>query len=72
MGAGIIAIVALLWLRLAPGALPTLPEHISLPPGAQIASVTFARDWTVVVTADGQVLLYDQAGALRQRVDPQP
>lgn len=72
MGAGIIAIVALLWLRLAPGALPRLPDSISLPAGAQIGSVTFARDWTVVVTAEGQVLLYDNAGTLRQSVDPQP
>ena len=72
MGAGILAIVVLLWLRLAPGVLPALPDVITLPAGTVIAAVTFARDWTVVVTAGGQVLLYDKAGTLRQSVDPQP
>ena len=72
MGAGILAIVVLLWLRLAPGVLPALPDVITLPAGTEIAAVTFARGWTVVVTAGGQVLLYDKAGTLRQSVDPQP
>lgn len=72
MGAGIVAIVALLWLRLAPGEVPALPPEIALPAGAEAAAVTFSRDWTVVVTAAGEVLLYDRAGTLRQRVTPQP
>lgn len=72
MGAGIVAIVALLWLRLAPGEVPALPPEIALPAGAEAAAVTFASDWTVVVTAAGEVLLYDRAGTLRQRVTPQP
>lgn len=72
MGAGILAIVALLWLRLAPGDLPALPEGIALPEGAEATAVTFARDWIVVVTEAGEVLLYDGAGTLRQRVTPQP
>lgn len=72
MGAGILAIVALLWLRLAPGEVPALPEEIALPAGAVAAAVTFARDWTVVVTAGGEVLVYDRSGALRQQVTPQP
>ena len=37
---------------------------------AQAAAVTFARDWTVVVTDGGEVLVYDGAGALRNRVAP--
>lgn len=72
MGAGVLAIVALLWLRLAPGEMPALPAQIALPEGAAAAAVTFARDWTVVVTEAGEVLLYDRSGALRQRVAPRP
>ncbi|TBN37491.1 hypothetical protein EYE42_14245 [Paracoccus subflavus] len=70
MGLGMIAIVALLWMRLSQPMLPDLPEGIALPAGAQPAAVTFARDWIVVVTEAGEVLLYDRAGALRDRVRP--
>ena len=71
MSAGIIAIVALLWLRLAPGAgTPPLPPGLALPEGTSAAAVTFAKDWTVVVTETGEILLYDRAGALKSRVTP--
>lgn len=71
MGFGMIAIVALLWVRLGtPAALPDLPDTIRLPEGATPAAVTFARDWIVVVTDAGEVLLYDRAGALKDRVQP--
>ncbi|MDO5632955.1 MAG: DUF6476 family protein [Paracoccus sp. (in: a-proteobacteria)] len=71
MGLGMIAIVAILWLRLGGGApLPELPAQIALPEGQTAAAVTFARDWIVVVTESGQVLLYDRAGALRDSVQP--
>lgn len=67
MGAGIIAIVVLLWLRLTPAA-PGLPEGLVLPEGAVPAAVTLAQDWTVVLTQAGEVLVYDRNGALKQRV----
>lgn len=70
MGLGIAAIAAILWLRLSQPPLPVLPEAIALPAGAQAAAVTFARDWTVVVTDAGEILLYDRAGTLRQSVVP--
>ena len=70
MGLGMIAIVALLWLRLGQPTLPDLPEGMALPDGAQAQAVTFARDWIVVVTDAGEVLLYDRSGALRDRVQP--
>ncbi|CAM4110012.1 hypothetical protein FOB51_09895 [Paracoccus yeei] len=70
MGLGIMAIVALLWLRLSTPVLPDLPEAITLPAGAAPAAVTFARDWIVVVTEAGEVLLYDRQGQLRDRVAP--
>ena len=70
MGLGMITIVALLWLRLGQPTLPDLPDAIALPDGAQAQAVTFARDWIVVVTEAGEILLFDRAGALRQRVLP--
>lgn len=71
MGLGIIAITVILWLRLGAAApLPELPPRIALPEGAIPEAVTFARDWTVVVTDTGEVLLFDRSGALYQRVQP--
>lgn len=70
MGVGVLAIAALLWLRLSEAPLPELPEQIALPEGAAPAAVTFARDWVVVVTETGEVLLYDRQGRLRDRVQP--
>ena len=68
MGVGILSLVAILWLRLSQPPLPVLPEGVALPAGARAAAVTFARDWTVVVTEAGEVLVYDRAGKLRQQV----
>lgn len=60
---GLVAIVALLVIRLQqPSALPALPPSINLPAGAQPEAVTFARSYTVVVTDQGQVLVFDKAG----------
>lgn len=70
MGLGIVALVAILWLRLSQPPLPVLPDGLVLPDGATAAAVTFARDWTVIVTETGEILLYDRAGSLRQRTLP--
>lgn len=70
MGAGMIAIVILLYLRLSAPVLPELPENIALPEGAEPAALTFARDVIIVVTEAGEVLVYDRAGALRQTLRP--
>ena len=70
MGVGVLAIAGLLWLRLSEAPLPELPEQIALPEGAAPAAVTFARDWVVVVTDKGEVLLYDKQGRLKDRVQP--
>ena len=48
--------------------LDALPANLALPAGTSPAAVTFARDWTVVVTEAGEVLVYDRAGQLRQQV----
>ncbi len=76
MIAGLLTIVALLVIRLgpapAPPAFPVLPEGIALPEGETMQALTIARDWVVVVTEAGAVLLYDrESGALRQRVVPE-
>lgn len=70
MGIGVLVIAALLWLRLSEAPLPELPPEIALPEGARATAVTFARDWIVVVTEAGEVLLYDRQGRLRDRVQP--
>ena len=67
MGLGMIAVVALLWMRLNQPVLPELPDRIALPQGATAQAVTFARDWIVVVSDAGEVLLYDRAGQLVSR-----
>ena len=70
MGLGVLVIAALLWVRLSEAPLPQLPDSVTLPQGARPAAVTFARDWLVVVTEAGEVLLYDRQGRLRDRVQP--
>ena len=78
MGLGILAIAAVLWIRLggggaappAPGTLPALPAGLALPEGIRPAAVTFAKGWLVIVDEAGEVLLFDGEGQLRQRVSP--
>ncbi len=70
MGLGMVTIVALLWIRLGQPLLPELPDTITLPDNARPQAITFARDWVVVVTDAGEVLLYDRSGALKDRLQP--
>ena len=69
MIAGVIAIVALLVIRLpgTPAAVP-VPEALALPLGARAAAFTRGPDWFAVVTEDGRILVFDADGALRQEV----
>ena len=68
MIAGMVALVALLWLRTGTPA-PTLPEEIRLPEGASARAVTWGTGWYAVVTDDDEILIFDRAdGTLRQRV----
>ncbi|WP_410217293.1 DUF6476 family protein [Paracoccus sp. (in: a-proteobacteria)] len=64
MGLGMIAVVALLWLRLSQPVLPELPAAITLPQGASAQTIAFARDRIVVLTDADEVLVYDRSGAL--------
>lgn len=70
MALGMIAIVALLWLRLGQPMLPELPDNIALPDGMRPAAVTFSGDWIVVVSDQGEILLYDRAGRLQDSAAP--
>ena len=70
MIAGVVTVVALLVIRLNgdPAPLP-LPDRIILPDGATATAFTIGSDWYGVVTADDQILIYDQVtGTLRQTV----
>jgi hypothetical protein len=70
---GLVVIVGLLVIRLsAPATTLSLPAHIALPEGATLQAVTLARDWVVVVTDAGEILLFDRAtGDLQNRVPAQ-
>ena len=76
---GIVAIVVLLALRLPGGGpapeapLPAppvpLPDSLVLPEGVAAEAVAFGPDWLVVLTPEGEALVYDRAsGALRDRI----
>lgn len=71
MGLGMVAVVAMLWLRLGQPVLPELPGNIKLPDDVQVQAVTFAPDWIVVVTDDRQVLVYDRSGSLARTIEVQ-
>ena len=70
LGLGIIALVALLWIRLGQPTLPQLPDNIALPDGTTVQAVTFSADWTVVVTDRGEIMVFDRTGALKNRMQP--
>jgi Family of unknown function (DUF6476) len=47
---------------------PVLPEALALPAGAKAAAVTVGQGWTLIVTTDQRVLIFDRLGKLRQEV----
>jgi hypothetical protein len=64
---GVIAVVALLVIRL-PGAAITVPAALALPEGAEARAVTQMPGAWLVVTEDGRLLLFGQDGAFRRAV----
>ncbi len=67
---GLLVVVALLVIRLAPGGEVAVPERLVLPSGAEAVAFTQGTDWVAVVTADDRILIYDRAtGVLRQTVE---
>ena len=65
---GVLAIIALLVIRLQTPARPVLPETLVLPDGAEAAAVTFGQGWTAVVTTDDRILIFAPDGTLKQTV----
>ncbi len=67
---GLVTIVALLVIRLRVPApvLPRLPAAIHLPQNTKAQAVTFARDYMVVVTDIGTILIYSPEGRLLKTV----
>lgn len=75
---GVITIVAVLVIRLAPFAAPlALPETLALPPGESARAVTLGSDWLAVVTEDAsgreRIRILDRAtGAPRGTIEIAP
>lgn len=70
---GLLTVIGLLVTRMTSAApLPELPASVILPEGARPAAITFARDWLVVVTDSGTVLLYPAGGGAPASITPLP
>ncbi|NBE06308.1 DUF6476 family protein [Paragemmobacter ruber] len=65
---GVIAIVGLLVTRMPDGRAVVLPETLTLPEGVRAEAVTVGRDFLLVVTGDGRVLVYGRDGTFRQEI----
>ncbi len=67
---GVITVVALLVTRMPNGnaAVPRVPADLALPAGVKAVAVTFGAGWTVVVTTDDRILVFDAKGGLIQDV----
>lgn len=65
---GVITIVGLLVTRMPSGAGPVLPESLTLPEGTEAEAVTVGADFVLVVTTDGQVLVYGRDGTFREEI----
>lgn len=69
MIAGLIAIVALLVIRMPGGnADLVVPAGLKLPAGETAQAITRGKGWIAVVTTSGEILVFDgKTGALRHR-----
>lgn len=70
---GVITVVWLLVTRMpdASSAAPQVPETLTLPAGLKPEAVTLGKGWIAVVTSSQEILIFDQAGGLLQRIDLQ-
>ena len=68
MIAGLLAVVALLVIRLGAPAPVTAPDALPLPPGAEARAVTRTASEWIVLTTDGRVLVFDAGGTLAREI----
>lgn len=69
MALGMVVIVALMVSRLLQEPVLPLPETLKLPEGETASAITVTRDFYLVVTETGEVLVYDrETVALKQRL----
>ncbi len=70
---GVITVVSLLVTRMpdASSAAPQVPETLTLPEGLKAEAVTLGKGWIAVVTSSQEILIFDPAGGLLQRIDLQ-
>ena len=66
MGLGMIAIVALLWVRLGQPVLPDLPDAITLPDGARAEAETAMKGWIDRWLADRDFVTREEFDAVRE------
>jgi hypothetical protein len=64
---GVVAIVALLVIRLPDGAV-ALPEELAVPAGVEVRAVTQAPSYWLVTTEDDRLLVFAPDGALTREI----
>jgi hypothetical protein len=66
---GLVAVVALLVIRLQVPSGPFVPDAIVLPEGVTATAYTQGTGWIAIVTSDDEILIYDPDGhALVRRI----
>ena len=66
---GCLTILVLLVIRLPGPAEVPFPATLEMPANAEPAAVTRGEDFFAVVTRDGRILIFDEAGRLTQEVE---
>ncbi len=67
---GVVTVVGLLVIRLNANPVPLpLPDSVTLPDGTEATAFTIGSDWYAVVSAEDEILIFDQVtGTLRQTI----
>lgn len=67
---GLILLLGLVVTQITRSTAPfALPDRVELPEGTRAEAVTLSSDWVLVLSREGELLLFDRAsGALRQTI----
>lgn len=63
---GLLVLITLIVIRFREppaAAVPSLPDNITLPAGAEVQAITAGPGWYLVVTKDGRALVFGPDGA---------